>query len=233
MLRSGTHRSAPRSIPRPYFPLTLADGPIRHRDPSHRRRMRHEYRRIRRNPEGFTIIDEHCLFGRDTRTQMVRSGKESASMPSSHYIGKADHLAVMGELALRGYNVAMPEIDKGDDIFVVRNDTGAMWRLQVKTSLGARNARSKRFQFRIREASIQSLQNPDLHFVFAMRRKGRWRYLIMDRPVLRNYVINHKLGSLSGPYRQVVVTLTDGGKATCSRQDLTNHLNDWNTWPKI
>ena len=154
-------------------------------------------------------------------------------MPSTQYIGKAGHLAVMGELALRGYNVAMPEIDKGDDIFVVRNDTGAMWRLQVKTSLGTRQTTSKRFQFRIREDSIHNSQNPDLHFVFAMRCKGTWRYLIMDRPVLRNYVINHDLGSPSGAYRQVVITLTDSNKATCSGQDLTNHLSDWNTWPEI
>jgi hypothetical protein len=42
----------------------------------------------------------------------------------------------MGELTLRGYNAAMPEIDKGDVVFIVRDDTGAMWRLQVKTSMG-------------------------------------------------------------------------------------------------
>ena len=48
-------------------------------------------------------------------------------MPSTHYIGKAGHLAVMGELALRGYNVAMPEIDEGDDIFVVRKGASLVW----------------------------------------------------------------------------------------------------------
>lgn len=57
-------------------------------------------------------------------------------MPGTLYIGKAGHLAVMGELTLRGYNAAMPEIDKGDVVFIVRDDTGAMWRLQVKTSMG-------------------------------------------------------------------------------------------------
>ena len=41
-------------------------------------------------------------------------------MPGSCYVGKAGHLAVMGELALRGYNVAMPEMDIGDDLFVVK-----------------------------------------------------------------------------------------------------------------
>ena len=156
-------------------------------------------------------------------------------MPSTQYIGKAGQLAVMGELALRGYNVAMPEIDKGDDIFVVQNDTGAMWRLQVKTSQGRRQKSSKRFQFRIREDSIQVAQNPELHFVFAMRRRRRWRFLIMGRPVLSTYVNDFDLGSLSSDerYRQIAITLTDSGEATCSKHDLTNHLSNWNTWPEI
>ncbi|MFN9622301.1 MAG: hypothetical protein ACK587_05640 [Cyanobacteriota bacterium] len=47
-------------------------------------------------------------------------------MPGSQYVGKAGHLAVMGELSLRGYNVALPEIDKGDDIFAVNDVTGAI-----------------------------------------------------------------------------------------------------------
>jgi hypothetical protein len=39
-------------------------------------------------------------------------------------MGKAGQLAVMAEFALRGYNVAMPEIDIGDDIFAVNDDNG-------------------------------------------------------------------------------------------------------------
>jgi len=75
-------------------------------------------------------------------------------MPTSHYIGKAGHLALMGELCLRGYNVAMPEIDKGDDVFAVNDTTGTMWRLQVKTSLGTKQKKSWRYGFRVRENQI-------------------------------------------------------------------------------
>ena len=35
------------------------------------------------------------------------------------YIGKAGHLAVMSEFLMRGWNVATPEVDIGDDIFFV------------------------------------------------------------------------------------------------------------------
>ena len=38
-------------------------------------------------------------------------------MAGTSHIGKAGHLAAMAEFLLRGYNVAMPEVDVGDDIF--------------------------------------------------------------------------------------------------------------------
>ena len=155
------------------------------------------------------------------------------NMPGPLYIGKAGQLAVMGELTLRGYNVAMPEIDKGDDIFVVRDKTGTMWRLQVKRSCGRRHQTSWRYQFRIREKAILTPQSPELHFVFVMRRRRRWRFLVMDRAVLKNYVVNLELGSLNNQYCQVWMTLHDDNRTICSKQNLTNHLEDWDTWPEI
>lgn len=35
------------------------------------------------------------------------------------YVGRAGQMAAMAEFLLRGYNVAVPEVDVGDDIFVV------------------------------------------------------------------------------------------------------------------
>jgi hypothetical protein len=154
-------------------------------------------------------------------------------MPSSHYVGKAGHLATMGELCLRGYNVAMPEIDKGDDVFVVRDDSGAMWRLQVKTSRGKKQKTSRAFGFRVKELSIATPQTPDLHFIFVMRKSHHWRFLIMDRAVLRTYVRNNHVGTLNGDYRQVNIVLHDDGRAICSGIDLHGHLEDWATWPTI
>lgn len=40
----------------------------------------------------------------------------------------------MAELVSRGYNVAVPEVDIGDDIFVVRDRDGQLSRVQVKTA---------------------------------------------------------------------------------------------------
>ena len=55
----------------------------------------------------------------------------------------------------------------------------------------------------------------------------------MDRAVLRNYVVNHSLGTLNKGHRQIVITLNNIGNALCSKQNLTNHLEDWNTWPAL
>jgi hypothetical protein len=42
----------------------------------------------------------------------------------------------MAELALRGYNVAIQEIDIGDDVFVLNDSTKQAVRIQVKTRKG-------------------------------------------------------------------------------------------------
>jgi len=154
-------------------------------------------------------------------------------MVGSLYVGKAGHLAIMGELCLRGYNVSMPEIDKGDDVFVVNDASGAMWRLQAKTSRGRTQASSRAYQFRVRESSIRKSQTPELHFAFIMRKQGRWRFLVMDRPVLRSYVRNNNLGTLAGEYRQINIVLHEDGRAMCSGVDLQNHLEDWDAWPRM
>ena len=50
------------------------------------------------------------------------------------YTGRAGHLAVMAELLIRGWNTAIPEVDVGDDIFVVHDSDGNLHRVQVKTT---------------------------------------------------------------------------------------------------
>lgn len=152
-------------------------------------------------------------------------------MASTQYVGKAGHLAVMGEFCLRGYNAAMPEIDKGDDVFIVNDATGAMWRIQVKTARGQKRTTSRTYQFRVRESAIMTAQTPELHFAFVMRKDMVWHFLIMDRPVLRTYVRNNRMGTAAGDYRQFTITLHDDGQVICSKINLSNHLEDWATWP--
>ena len=151
-------------------------------------------------------------------------------MPGTSYVGKAGHLAVMSELALRGYNVAMPEIDIGDDVFVVNDATGAMWRVQVKTSSAKRQKSSYRYQFRLRLSAITTAQTPDLHFVFVMRAAEHWRYAVIDRSVLNNYRTANNIGTVSKDYLQLPMTLYDDGRLIASNLGLSHHLEDWSRW---
>jgi hypothetical protein len=147
-------------------------------------------------------------------------------------MGKAGQLAVMAELALRGYNVAMPEIDIGDDIFSVNDENGNLLRVQVKTSAEKKQKKSKRYQFRIRHSAIQNVVYPDSIFIFVMRDDDRWRFLIVDRAVLKNYVDAGQLGKHSGQFQQVSMTLDASKKVRGSKSaDFSHHLDDWSKWP--
>jgi len=55
-------------------------------------------------------------------------------MDKRSHLGMAGHFAAMSEFLYRGYNVAVPSVDVGDDVYVVEDGAGTMWRLQVKTA---------------------------------------------------------------------------------------------------
>lgn len=66
-------------------------------------------------------------------------------MVNRNYTGKSGQLAVMAEFLIRGYNVAMPEVDEGDDVFVVHHDgdqrgsqSAPSWSVRRVMSLPAR-----------------------------------------------------------------------------------------------
>jgi hypothetical protein len=152
---------------------------------------------------------------------------------TSLHVGKAGQLAVMSEFSLKGYNVAIPEIDTGDDVFVVDDQKGAMWRIQVKTANATLQKKSRRFQFRSRESAIVTPVTPESTFIFVLRVDNLWRFLIVARNILHNYVVANSLGTLAGDYRQICVTLHNDGRAICSSVDLTHHLDDFSAWPSL
>jgi hypothetical protein len=47
----------------------------------------------------------------------------------NQYRGKAGHLYIMSEFLMLVWNVAIPEVDIGDDIFVVQDDNGTLRRV--------------------------------------------------------------------------------------------------------
>lgn len=159
-------------------------------------------------------------------------------MPTKHHIGSAGQLALMSEFANRGYNVSIPEIDQGDDAWVMNHQNGHAWRFQVKTSSPRAQTKSDRFQFNIRANQITTPFQPDVVFAFVMRVQATWKFVIIPRTVLQNYLASGQLGAQQGgKYVLAMTYFHSGPKAgqvfATKTLSLTHHLNDWAGWPVI
>ncbi len=101
------------------------------------------------------------------------------------YVGRAGQMAAMAEFLLRGYNVAVPEVDVGDDIFVVRDSDGEFSRIQVKTALVTETKHGYNARYAVRLDQLLTLSAPELWYVFSNRSAGRWQsFLVVPRPEL-------------------------------------------------
>lgn len=52
----------------------------------------------------------------------------------SLYIGRSGELAVLSEFLSRGYNAATPEVDSGENVFVIEDGRSGYWPVLVKTA---------------------------------------------------------------------------------------------------
>lgn len=75
----------------------------------------------------------------------------------------------MAEFLRRGYNVAVPEVDVGDDIFVVRDSDDEYSRVQVKTALIMATKQGYSARYTVRLDQLVALSAPELWYVFANR----------------------------------------------------------------
>lgn len=145
------------------------------------------------------------------------------------YTGRAGHLAVMAELLFRGWNTAIPEVDIGDDIFVVRDSDGNLHRVQVKTSVAKPLKEGHSALFNLSLSQLQAPITPDITYVFAVRLDDRWdTFVVIDRQTLDE---EHRLyGIGSKNTNSLVLRLRFAGKSIiCSRRDLSQYRNDWDT----
>jgi hypothetical protein len=163
-------------------------------------------------------------------------------MAIHHYKSKAAHMAVMAELAWREYNVAMPEIDIGDDIFAVKDASGNMWRLQVKYSQATRLKKGYSGTFGVREDQLSKPTTPELYYVFVIKKEnGDWSYLILPRLTL---LTHHQSNSFGQKFQNKIlkkdvinfrVFFSDDGVVSYgagkNKKTITNHLNDWEQIP--
>lgn len=88
----------------------------------------------------------------------------------------------MSELLLRGWNVAVPVVDVGDDVFIIDDRDKATRRVQVKTALVAVDERGRRgASFMLSRTQLRVDLPIELFYLLLMRDGLRWRYLVIPR----------------------------------------------------
>ncbi len=149
----------------------------------------------------------------------------------NHYIGKAGHLAVMAEFLMRGWNVAIPEVDTGDDIFVVQDENGTLRRVQVKTSMATERLRGFSGQFKIPVKQLRNIRDVLVHYVLIVRNKDKWTTpVIIPQDILLDYFENNDIGSEHDGYINLYFSYSEN-KVECSGLDFNRHVGDYSDFP--
>jgi hypothetical protein len=132
-----------------------------------------------------------------------------------------------------GWNVAIPEVDIGDDIFVVQDDNGTLRRVQVKTSTSTLRKDSFSGQFSVSVKNLRSISNILVHYIFLVRHNDEWsKPIIIRQDYLLDHFENNKVGSEARGNITFYISFTEG-KAECSGQDFTKYIKDFTDFPKI
>lgn len=156
------------------------------------------------------------------------------STKRNHYTGRSGQLAVGAEFLRRGYNVAVPEVDRGDDLYVLDEASGDLARVQVKAAL-ARGKTILGGSFNLSMAQLRRPHLPELYYVLAFHHHGVWRdFLVIPRRELYGLWARHHIGHLTDGGRRLVlhVSLPNGG-AQCSNTSLSHYLANWQRWPEV
>jgi len=142
-------------------------------------------------------------------------------------------MAVMAEFLLRGWNVAVPEVDIGEDVFVVKDESGEFWRVQVKTATAQLQWQGYSAQFSVSLKQIEAPRTPDLVYVFAIRSSTAWEpFIILDRESLKREHEGHGVGAVS--HGNLILRFTvQESELRCSNRDFRAYRNDWSRWPVL
>ena len=155
------------------------------------------------------------------------------------YRGASGQMAVMSEFLYRSINVAVPEVDVGDDVFVVRENDETVTRVQVKHSKAEEQKRGSYVaQFDLPWVQFDRPDDtPALVYVFAVRYRACWSdFCVIRRSVLRQLEADHGIGSViknpdgepTGLKLRLVFTTHDvQGRGGHSLQAYRNAFEPW------
>jgi hypothetical protein len=111
-------------------------------------------------------------------------GWRAVAEKQTHF-GRAGEYFAMSELLLRGWNVAVPVVDVGDDVFVIDDNDKTTRRLQVKSAttelVSEAEGGGVRARFKLSRAQLRTEQPIELIFMFLVRHEEKWRFLVIPR----------------------------------------------------
>lgn len=160
-------------------------------------------------------------------------------MEKRSHLGMAGHYAAMAEFLYRGYNVAVPAVDVGDDVYVVEDQQGTMWRLQVKTSDELTTSDGGTTTHRLSRRQLREVKPNELYFMFVVRWQSRWRFVLIGRAQLAELRDAFEARARKGPGRPALADAEattdalilrirwDGDQAEAWNTSLTPYLDRW------
>ena len=149
------------------------------------------------------------------------------------YLGEAGQAAATAYFLARGWNVATPRVDVGDDLFVVEDREGYFFRVQVKTSQSVEHQQSFGVRFALPIKQLQNRYNPELYYMFMVYRHHEWlNKIIIPRTVLLSTYLNAQIGSISGDNLLLYFSFQQE-KILCSGVDFSEYYNNFNDFPII
>lgn len=118
-------------------------------------------------------------------TRKTMSGKLTLSEKTKRtYFGMAGQHFAMSEFLERGYNVAIPEVDVGDDVIVIKDELGNLTRVQVKsTNLTKKEKDGKTAGYAtcvtIRRDQLYTQLETTLYYFMPFRFDDRWQTMLI------------------------------------------------------
>ena len=151
----------------------------------------------------------------------------------SLYLGEAGQASATSYFLARGWNVATPKVDVGDDLVVIEDNQGFFVRIQVKTAQAIERKESFGVRFKVPLKQLQKQYNPELYYMFMVYRQEDWQHkVIIPRAALLFEFLNNSIGSVIGDSLILYVTF-QGEKVMCSGVDFSEFYNNFQDFPII
>ncbi len=197
-------------------------------------------------PGGESLVpSESSLPGRgeevDAPAEPTQEDAEARSKRA--FFGRSGHLAVMAEFLHRRINVAIPEVDVGDDVLVVKGVAVEVTRVQVKGATAREQQNSYFALINVPEDQLAVPQdNPPIVYVFPIRRgegkQGRWSdFIVIRRGTLYARYVNEQAGTLhvdpkgKAYVRFRIVLTSTTAQSGPGQVDFQNYRDAWHPWP--